>query len=914
MQQTIEQAVEAHRAGNLQEAEALYRAILKDQPQHPDANHNLGVLAVSADNSAAALPLLRAALEANPKQGQYWLSYINALINDNQPETARLVLGQGKKMGLAGEKVDELSRRLAPLSEESESDKAQSSTFTQQHKKFSAKKEKKKNASPSQRSMGQTSSPSQAEVKALSAQYQSGEYAVAEKLALGMTQNHPNHQFGWKVLGAVFSVTGRTTDAVVANQKAVALVPNDAEAHSNLGNALKDLSRLEEAEASYRQAIALKPDFAQAHSNLGNALKDLSRLEEAEASYRQAIALKPDFAQAHSNLGNALKDLSRLEEAEASYRKAIALKSDFVEARNNLGVTLQDLGRLEDAQASYRQAITFKPDFVEAHYNLGNALGDLGRLEDAQASYRQAITFKPDFVEAHYNLGNALKDLDRLEEAEASLRQAVALKPNFAEAHNNLGNALRDLGRLKEAEASYRQANALKPDFAQVHSNLGFVFQDQGRIDESEASYRRMLEVSPDSNRSLGTIPTTALVCHGRSGSKFFHSLIDGHPEIATLPGIYFKGWFGVDRWKFFSPDLTNINWRDVLVAKILQEYEPQFDARSRKNVHGKPYKNAAWLARALGLMEMGPDRSQHFQVDREAFSTTLLSLLRPLSSVTQQACFELIHQAFEMSIRGNVAWGNHGRRHIFYHLHNPDPFERANFLQLNPKARLLHIVRNPIQNMESWLMHYWRANISDGLEHHSQVNNWRDMASRIATLLREFHSPVNRDSPHRGVRLEDIKSSPKRVMPQIANWMGVSDHPALYESSFCGMQYWGGSSASTGKITGFNTEAIDKPLGRIFGKRDIVIFETLFWPFSSLYGYTDMDAPSFQTQLSTIRPWLQEPLEFERKLYEALPERTGKVEDLDPYKRLHLFLNQLWDTLERDGTYHGMPQPLELD
>jgi hypothetical protein len=423
-----------------------------------------------------------------------------------------------------------------------------------------------------------------------------------------------------------------------------------------------------------------------------------------------------------------------------------------------------------------------------------------------------------------------------------------------------------------------------------------------------------MLDVSPDSNRSLGSIPTTALVCHGRSGSKFFHSLIDGHPEIATLPGIYFKGWFGIDRWKLFSPDLNNINWREVLVAKILQEYEPQFDARSKKNVHGKPYKNTEWLAKALGLMEMGPDRAQHFQVDREAFSKTLLSLLRPVFSVTQQACFELIHQAFEISIRGNVAWGNLDRRHIFYHLHNPVPFECANFLQLNPKARLLHIVRNPIQNMESWHMPYWRANISDGLEYQTQVNNWRVIVGNIVVLFREFSSPFNRDSLHRGVRLEDIKSNPKRVMPQIANWMGVSDHPALYASSFCGMQYWGGSSTSTGKITGFDSEAIDKPLGRILGKRDIVIFETLFWPFSSLYGYTDMDAPSFRTQLSTIRPWLQAPLEFERKLYEALPLHTHPIEDLDPYIRLHRFLNQLWDILDRDGTYHGMPQPMELD
>ena len=59
---------------------------------------------------------------------------------------------------------------------------------------------------------------------------------------------------------------------------------------------LQELGRLDEAEASYKQAIALKPDFAEAHSNLGITLKDLGRPDEAEASYKQAIALKPDLA------------------------------------------------------------------------------------------------------------------------------------------------------------------------------------------------------------------------------------------------------------------------------------------------------------------------------------------------------------------------------------------------------------------------------------------------------------------------------------------------------------------------------------------------------------------------------------------------------------------------------------------
>ena len=143
---------------------------------------------------------------------------------------------------------------------------------------------------------------------------------------------------------------------------------------------------------------------------------------------------------------------------------------------------------------------------------------------------------------------------------------------------------------------------------------------------------------------------------------------------------------------------------------------------------------------------------------------------------------------------------------------------------------------------------------------------------------------------------------------------MGVSDHPALYESSFCGMQYWGGSSASTGKITGFVLKAIDQPLVVYWASETLLFLKRCFGLFQAYTAIPIWMRQAFRTRLSTIRPWLQEPLEFERKLYEALPEHTGPIEDLDPYKRLHLFLNQLWDTLERDGTYHGMPQPLELD
>ena len=93
--------------------------------------------------------------------------------------------------------------------------------------------------------------------------------------------------------------------------------PADAEAHYNLGVALKAQGKLEEAIAEFRAAIRLKPDYAEAHSNLGIALRAQGKLEEAIAEYRAAIRLKPDNAEAHDNLGIALEDQGKLEEAVA---------------------------------------------------------------------------------------------------------------------------------------------------------------------------------------------------------------------------------------------------------------------------------------------------------------------------------------------------------------------------------------------------------------------------------------------------------------------------------------------------------------------------------------------------------------------------------------------------------------------
>ena len=64
--EAIQKAIEAHRSGNLLEAENIYRAVLLSYPKNPDANHNLGLIAISANQIKAALQLFKTALDTNP--------------------------------------------------------------------------------------------------------------------------------------------------------------------------------------------------------------------------------------------------------------------------------------------------------------------------------------------------------------------------------------------------------------------------------------------------------------------------------------------------------------------------------------------------------------------------------------------------------------------------------------------------------------------------------------------------------------------------------------------------------------------------------------------------------------------------------------------------------------------------------
>lgn len=410
-------------------------------------------------------------------------------------------------------------------------------------------KDRKKNRSGKQ---GAAPAPASDQAKAMSIDqamsfalrhHQAGNLDIAENVYRQVLRFHPDNPEALHLLGVIAFQHKRHEEAVMLIGRAVRQKPGFADAHSNLGNALRELGRLDEAEQSYRKALAARSGFAMAHYNLGNVLMTRKRYDEAAKSFRSAIALSPNLLEAHINLGIVLGELGRLDEAENSYRKALAVRPDspvayynlgntllekgcpaeaaecyeralardpgYTEARLNLGGALRDLGRLDDAADCYRKAQENAPDDPGILVNLGAVLRDQGKPEEAEGYYRRALDLAPGSALGHFNLANLLRELGRFEEAVAGYQRAVTLNPDCAALYGNLGNALRDLGKPEEALGVYRQALALEQENADALLNLGNAFKELGNYDEAVESYGQALRVRPDmaeAHYNLGTV------------------------------------------------------------------------------------------------------------------------------------------------------------------------------------------------------------------------------------------------------------------------------------------------------------------------------------------------------------------------------------------------------------------------
>jgi Tfp pilus assembly protein PilF len=403
---TLNMAIEHHRAGNLQQAEQLYRQILQVDPYQVDALHLFGLTAAQMGKNDVAIEYIRKALRLKPDFAEAHSNLAVALRALGRLEEAETCLRQAV--------------RLRP-------DQAEA------HNNLGA---------------------------ALQEQGHLQEAEDCLRQALHLKHNYAEAHYN---LGNVLQRVKRLDEAEARFREAVRLKQDYTQAHYNLGAVLQEQRRLREAEACFREAIRLQPKYAPAHNDLGVILHEQGRPQEAEACLREAIRLHPEYAEAHNNLAGTLQQQKRLEEAEDCLRNALRLRPDFPAARNNLGTILQAQGRPEEAERCLREVVRLNPEYSQAYDNLGNALRGQGRLEEAERCLREALRLNPEYPQAHNNLGTLLREQSRLEEAEACFHEAVRLKPDYAEAHMNLGMVSLLLGNFSAGWTEYEWRLQCKP-------------------------------------------------------------------------------------------------------------------------------------------------------------------------------------------------------------------------------------------------------------------------------------------------------------------------------------------------------------------------------------------------------------------------------------------------------------------
>jgi tetratricopeptide (TPR) repeat protein/2-polyprenyl-3-methyl-5-hydroxy-6-metoxy-1,4-benzoquinol methylase len=446
--QALQQGIEAHKSGQLQEADRLYTAILKAHPKHPDANHNMGVLAVSVGKVKQALSFFKTALEANPNTAQFWRSYIDALIKLENLADAKVVFDQAKSKGAKGDGFDKLERRLNDLNKDTLSETLEINQIDTLDIAMQLREigdfnqaievlEGKINQFPENANMLTLLShcylladqvgaakiyldkakkilPENASVGWNTVRLTLKEQKPLEALniARDFSQRFPDDVEGMGVLGACLRVNSEVSESLKVLNLAIELNPNYAEALVNRG--LIRLSQKDklEALADLEKAHKIKPYIKEIWHLVIGLKAEAKQYLDAILLLINMIEIDPNWEEGLSLLGvcNQKADDSAL--AVKAFEKVLEVKPGSASIHVNLGIALTKKGETKTAIDNFKKALSIKPDYAEAYINMGNALTDQGKPEEALASYNKALAIKPDYSEAYYNLGIALKGLE----------------------------------------------------------------------------------------------------------------------------------------------------------------------------------------------------------------------------------------------------------------------------------------------------------------------------------------------------------------------------------------------------------------------------------------------------------------------------------------------------------------------
>jgi serine/threonine-protein kinase len=300
-------------------------------------------------------------------------------------------------------------------------------------------------------------------------------------------------------------------NAIAEFNQTLKIDPRYAPAYAGLGEAywigFQQLNRgddwLKQATENCQRAIALAPQLAAAHTCLGNVALGTGKYEDAVREYQRSLELDPNSDYALGQLADAYHKTGNPSAAEQAYRKAIGVRPRYWAVYNWLGAFYIDQGRYSQAAEMFNKVIELAPDNYRGYSNLGGTYVYQGRYSDAIDVLKRSIELRPN-LDAYSNLGTAYFSMRRFAEAAESFQQGTKLNDRSWLNWGNLGDALYWTGRRAEAKTAYAKALTLaeaqreiNPRDGTMEAMMADYYAMSDRKNEALASMRRALRIEP---------------------------------------------------------------------------------------------------------------------------------------------------------------------------------------------------------------------------------------------------------------------------------------------------------------------------------------------------------------------------------------------------------------------------------
>lgn len=321
-------------------------------------------------------------------------------------------------------------------------------------------------------------------------------------------------------LGNQLLASGRLAEAEAAYRTHLKSNPRHVEALANLGTVLSRRENFPAAIATLRQALALRPDLAPLHLNLGLAYFKAREWQPAVNEFETFLKSQPNHRQSLQLRALSLLELERYTDAaqafeallpgDASVQLGLAtayLKSDRVaQAQQILGPLLEQgnspevlltVGqalfvedRLDESLATLEKARTLAPQLPTLGLHIGAIYWRRKDTATAVAEWRKELKLHPTSAEAKFTLGAAIamSGGDKME-AERLLRSSLTAKPRHARANYQLGKLLWQTRRSPEAVTCLERATSADPSYREAHFQLANIYQSLGRKTEAAREF-----------------------------------------------------------------------------------------------------------------------------------------------------------------------------------------------------------------------------------------------------------------------------------------------------------------------------------------------------------------------------------------------------------------------------------------